>query len=287
MFKGFIFTKNQKSRVVSKTFILETIIASLVSQNASAQEITKVEHQSLKVRLINLEAPSSEVFRYNGTITNPSEKEKIYELHSSLPSGWSVAYKTEGMQVTSINLEPHASKEVSIEITPSYTADIKKHIIPIKAVTEGDTTLLNLESVIKGTYKVEVSTQNQILSGSATTGSKKDVFITIKNTGTISLENIELSTQLPSKWESSFEVSKIDKLEPGKTKDIKLTIKVPDKTIAGDYMVNVTAKNNHTDSTMAYRMEVKTSLLTGWIGMLLIALSIGFIYILVRKYGRR
>ena len=287
MFKGFIFTKNQKSRVVSKTFILETIIASLVSQNASAQEITKVEHQSLKVRLINLEAPSSEVFRYNGTITNPSEKEKIYELHSSLPPGWSVAYKTEGMQVTSINLEPHASKEVSIEITPSYTADIKKHIIPIKAVTEGDTTLLNLESVIKGTYKVEVSTQNQILSGSATTGSKKDVFITIKNTGTISLENIELSTQLPSKWESSFEVSKIDKLEPGKTKDIKLTIKVPDKTIAGDYMVNVTAKNNHTDSTMAYRMEVKTSLLTGWIGMLLIALSIGFIYILVRKYGRR
>jgi uncharacterized membrane protein len=287
MFKGFIFTKNQKSRVVSKTFILETIIASLVSQNASAQETTKVEHQSLKVRLINLEAPSSEVFRYNGTITNPSEKEKIYELHSSLPPGWSVAYKTEGMQVTSINLEPHASKEVSIEITPSYTADIKKHIIPIKAVTEGDTTLLNLESVIKGTYKVEVSTQNQVLSGSATTGSKKDVFITIKNTGTISLENIELSTQLPSKWESSFEVDKIDKLEPGKTKDIKLTIKVPDKTIAGDYMVNVTAKNNHTDSTMAYRMEVKTSLLTGWIGMLLIALSIGFIYILVRKYGRR
>jgi len=287
MFKGFIFTKNQKSRVVSKTFILEIIIASLVSQNASAQETTKVEHQSLKVRLINLEAPSSEVFRYNGTITNPSEKEKIYELHSSLPPGWSVAYKTEGMQVTSINLEPHASKEVSIEITPSYTADIKKHIIPIKAVTEGDTTLLNLESVIKGTYKVEVSTQNQILSGSATTGSKKDVFITIKNTGTISLENIELSTQLPSKWESSFEVDKIDKLEPGKTKDIKLTIKVPDKTIAGDYMVNVTAKNNHTDSTMAYRMEVKTSLLTGWIGMLLIALSIGFIYILVRKYGRR
>lgn len=287
MFKGFIFTKNQKSRVVSQTSILATIIASLVSQNASAQETTKVEHQSLKVRLINLEAPSTEVFRYSGTITNPSEKEKIYELHSSLPPGWSVAYKTEGMQVTSINMEPHASKEVTIEITPSYTADIKKHIIPIKAVTEGDTTLLNLESVIKGTYKVEVSSQNQVLSGSTTTGSKKDVFITIKNTGTISLENIELSTQLPSKWESSFEVDKIDKLEPGKTKDIKLTIKVPDKTIAGDYMVNITAKNNHTDSTMAYRMEVKTSLLTGWIGMLLIALAIGFIYLLVRKYGRR
>ena len=134
---------------------------------------------------------------------------------------------------------------------------------------------------------MEISTQNQVLSGSTTTGSKKEVFITVKNTGTIPLENIELTTQLPSKWESSFEVDKIDKLEPGKTKDIKVNIKVPDKTIAGDYMVTVSAKNNNLDSSLAYRMEVKTSLLTGWIGMLLIVLAVGFIYLLVRKYGRR
>lgn len=287
MFKGFIFTKHLKSRIVSKALILASVSVSIADQNVLAQEANKAVSPNFKVRLINLEVPSTEVFRYSGTITNPSGQEKIYELHSSLPPGWSVAYKTEGMQVTSINLEPHASKEVSIEITPSYTADIKKHIIPIKAIAQGDTTVVNLESVIKGTYKMEISTQNQVLSGSTTTGSKKEVFITVKNTGTIPLENIELTTQLPSKWESSFEVDKIDKLEPGKTKDIKVNIKVPDKTIAGDYMVNVSAKNNHLDSSLAYRMEVKTSLLTGWIGMLLVGLAIVFIYLLVRKYGRR
>lgn len=287
MFKGFIFTKHLKSGIVSKALILASVSVSIADQNVLAQEANKAVSPNFKVRLINLEVPSTEVFRYSGTITNPSGQEKIYELHSSLPPGWSVAYKTEGMQVTSINLEPHASKEVSIEITPSYTADIKKHIIPIKAIAQGDTTVVNLESVIKGTYKMEISTQNQVLSGSTTTGSKKEVFITVKNTGTIPLENIELTSQLPSKWESSFEVDKIDKLEPGKTKDIKVNIKVPDKTIAGDYMVNVSAKNNHLDSSLAYRMEVKTSLLTGWIGMLLIGLAIVFIYLLVRKYGRR
>lgn len=103
----------------------------------------------------------------------------------------------------------------------------------------------------------------------------------------MTLENIELTTQLPSKWESSFEIDKIDKVDPGKTKDIKVNIKVPDKTIAGDYMVNVSAKNSNLESSLAYRMEVKTSLLTGWLGMLLIILAIGFIYILIRKYGRR
>lgn len=287
MFKGFIFTKQLKSGIVSKALLLPIIAASIANQNLKAQDAKTTLSSNFKVRLINLEAPSTEVFRYNGTITNPSGQEKIYELQSALPPGWSIAFKTEGMQVTSINLEPHASKEVSIEITPSYTADNKKHIIPVKAIAPGDTTVVRLESVIKGTYKMEISTQNQILSGSTTTGGKKEIFITVKNTGTLPLENIELSAQLPSKWESSFEVDKIDKLEPGKTKDIKVNIKVPDKTIAGDYMVNVSAKNNHLESSLAYRMEVNTSLLTGWIGMLLIALAIGFIYLLVRKYGRR
>lgn len=285
MFKGFFFTKHLKPGIVSKALILACI--SSVFHPVKAQETNSSSSSNFKVRLINLEAPSTEVFRYNGTITNPSGLEKVYELQASLPPGWSVAYKTEGMQVTSINLEPHASKEVSIEITPSYTADAKKHIVPVKVISQGDTTVVNLESVIKGTYKMEIYTQNQVLSGSTTTGSKKEIFVTVKNTGTIALENIELSTQLPSKWESSFDVDKIDKLEPGKTKDIKVNIKVPDKTIAGDYMVNVSAKNNNLDSSLAYRMEVKTSLLTGWIGMLLIVLAVGFIYLLVRKYGRR
>ena len=287
MFKGLIFTEHLKSRIVSKALILACIPASLAVQNVTAQEANNALSPNFKVRLINLEAPSTEVFRYNGSITNPSGQEKIYELQSSLPPGWSVAYKTEGMQVTSINVEPHTSKEISIEITPSYTADIKKHIIPVKAITQGDTAVVKLESVIKGTYKMEISTQNQVLSGNTTTGSKKEIFLTIKNTGSMPLENIELTTQLPSKWESSFEIDKIDKLEPGKTKDVKVNIKVPDKTIAGDYMVNVSAKNSNLESSLAYRMEVKTSLLTGWLGMLLIILAIGFIYILIRKYGRR
>ncbi|WP_164112271.1 MULTISPECIES: NEW3 domain-containing protein [Sphingobacterium] len=287
MFKGFIFTEHLKSRILSKTLILACISASLAVQNVAAQEAKNALSSNFKVRLINLEAPSTEVFRYNGSITNPSGQEKIYELQSNLPPGWSVAYKTEGMQVTSVNVEPNTSKEISIEITPSYTADIKKHIIPVRAINQGDTAVVKLESVIKGTYKMEISTQNQVLSGNTTTGSKKELFLTIKNTGSMPLENIELTTQLPSKWESSFEIDKIDKLEPGKTKDVKVNIKVPDKTIAGDYMVNVSAKNSNLESSLTYRMEIKTSLLTGWLGMLLIILAIGFIYILIRKYGRR
>ncbi|WP_164110707.1 MULTISPECIES: NEW3 domain-containing protein [Sphingobacterium] len=286
MFKGFIFTERLKSRIFLLTLTL-ALSNLLAPSELLGQERDKPEQSSFKVRLINLEVPSTDVFRYNGTLTNTSRQEKIYELQSNLPPGWTIAYKTEGMQVTSVNLDPQSSKELSIEVTPSYTADNKKHVIPIKAIANGDTTTINLQAVIKGSYKMEVSTQNQILSGSTTTGSSKEIFITVKNTGTLPLENIELKAQLPNKWESSFDIDKIEKLEPGKAKEIKAHIKVPDKTIAGDYMINVSAKNGNLESTLAYRVEVKTSLLTAWFGILLILLAVAFIYVLIRRYGRR
>lgn len=282
MFNGLFSTKSLKSRTLAVITTLSTVNI-LTENNISIAQ----ENPNFKVRLINIEAPATDVFRYNGTLSNNSNQEKVYNLQSTLPPGWSIAYKTEGTQVTSINLDPNSSKDISIEITPSYTADVKKHIIPIAAISKTDTTTINLESVIKGTYKMEISTQNQILSGDATTGSSKEIFLTIKNTGTLPLEKIELKTQLPSKWESNFDSDNIDRLEPGKSKDIKVTIKVPEKTIAGDYMVSISAKNSNQDAQLSYRLEVKTSLLTGWIGISLIIIAIGFIYALIRKYGRR
>lgn len=287
MFKGFIFTRRITSRTLLSLLSLTSLSLLASTKSTYAQEANIVDQSNFKVRLINMEGPSTEVFRYSATLANRTNKEKIFELQSSLPPGWSIAYKTDGVQVTSVNLEPNSNREISIEITPSYTADVKKHIIPVKAISNADTTVINLESVIKGAYKLEVTTQNQILSGGVTTGGSKEIFITVKNSGTLPLEKIELQSQLPSKWESSFDITNIDKLDPGKTKDIKVNIKVPDKTIAGDYMINISAKNNNQTASVDYRMEVKTSLLTGWIGILLIAIAIGFVYFLIRKYGRR
>jgi uncharacterized membrane protein len=69
--------------------------------------------------------------------------------------------------------------------------------------------------------------------------------------------------------------------------DIKATLSVPDKTIAGDYVTTLTARNSSTTSNAVFRMTVKTSLLSGWLGILVILLALGIVYSLIRKYGRR
>ena len=92
---------------------------------------------------------------------------------------------------------------------------------------------------------------------------------------------------MPAGWEATYEPAAIKQLAPGQTADITATLKVPDKTLAGDYSGTFTATSGSTSAQIAYRLTVKTSLLSGWIGILLIFLAIGIVYYLIRKYGRR
>ena len=62
---------------------------------------------------------------------------------------------------------------------------------------------------------------------------------------------------------------------------------MPEKTIAGDYVANFTAKNANDQKELSFRILVKTSLLSGWIGIVLTLGAIGLVYCVIRKYGRR
>lgn len=238
-------------------------------------------------KLMNIEAASNETFRYNTTLHNGSASARIYEIQANLPVGWMIACKVDGTQVTSINMDAGKTQDISIEINAATSTAPKKYTIPVKAVSGSDTLLLNLEAVVKGSYSMTLTTPTGRLSDEVTSGSQKELQLVITNSGTLPLNDLQVTAQLPTGWESSFEPSNIKQLEPGKTLNVTATVKVPDKTMAGDYAANFTATNSNTNAPVAFRLMVKTSLLSGWIGILVILLAIGIVYYLIRKYGRR
>jgi uncharacterized membrane protein len=271
----------------SFAFLLLFLTSALASQ-AQQQPVTWPAGKSgFIAKLINIEAATSETFRYSTTLHNGSASAKIYELKTDLPFGWMIAYKVDGSQVTSINMDAGKTQDIAIEINATATASPKKYKVPIKAVSGSDTLSLNLEAVVKGSYSLALSTPTGRLSDEVTSGSQKELQLTVKNTGTLPLNDLQVTAQLPTGWESTFEPANIKQLEAGKTIDVKATVKVPDKTIAGDYAANFTATNSNTNSQIAFRLAVKTSLLSGWIGVLVILVAIGIVYYLIRKYGRR
>ncbi|HEX8018618.1 NEW3 domain-containing protein [Mucilaginibacter sp.] len=271
----------------SITFFLLFLVSGFLCEAQQQPVAWPAGKSGFVAKLMNIEAATSETFRYSTTLHNGSGGARVYELKADLPAGWTISYKVDGIQVSSINMDAGKTQDIVIEINSPAAAEPKKYPIPVNAIAGTETLILNLEAVVKGSYSMALSTPTGRLSDEVTSGSKKELLLTVSNTGTLPLNDLQVSSQLPSGWEATFEPSNVKQLSAGKTADIKATVKVPDKTIAGDYAASFTASNTNANSQIAFRLLVKTSLLSGWIGVAVILLAVGIVYYLIRKYGRR
>ena len=252
-----------------------------------AQQRNLTGKSTFTTRLMNIEAAVKDPFRYNASLHNGSGYMQTYELIAKVPDGWISLFRTEGSMVAAVRLDSGKTQEITIEITASPVAKPGKYKIPVSAVSNGDTLHLDLEAVVKGSYGLTFSTPTGLLSDDITEGRSKQIQLIVKNTGTLPLDNIEFSSQTPTQWSATFDPSKLERLDPGQSKDITATLTVPDKTIAGDYVSTFTVRNNNSTANAVFRMTVKTSLLSGWLGIIVILLAFGIVYYLIRKYGRR
>lgn len=253
---------------------------------ATAQQVKKGK-SSFTARLINIESTAKEPFRYNTSLYNGSGHTQAYDLTADMPDGWTVIFRAEGTPIAGLRLDSGRTQDIAVEIQASPSVKPGKYNIPVVAISATDTLKVPLEAVVKGSYSVELTTPSGRLSDDVTEGRSKKIELVVKNTGTLPLASLELSAQAPVMWNATFEPAKIERLEAGQSQNVTATLNVPDKTIAGDYVTNFTVRNNEVNATANFRMTVKTSVLSGWIGILVILLSVGLVYYLIRKYGRR
>ena len=266
--------------IVFSLFLMAfSVFAAFARQEAGGSTFT--------VRLMNLEAEAKDPFRFNATLRNGSGETQVYALKASVPDGWNALFRAEGSQVAGLKVEDGNTQDISIELKAAPLSTPGKYEIPVTAISDTDTLKLDLEAVVKGNHQVEVTTPSGRLSDDITEGKSKRIVLTIRNTGTLPLEELELSAQSPSQWNATFEPAQIQRLEAGQSQEISATLSVPDKTIAGDYLTTFTARNDQANADATFRMTVKTSLLSGWIGILVILAALGMVYYLIRKYGRR
>ncbi|MCL6555694.1 MAG: FAD-dependent oxidoreductase [Burkholderiales bacterium] len=181
------------------------------------------------------------------------------------------------------------SSEQACELEPAITAEIRAGIVRHDEASLDNRifTEATLEAVITGTYDLQLTTSDERLSTSLTAGGTRNLELVVKNTGTSDLSNVSLTATTPTDWEVTFEPAKIANLAPGASTQVTATIKADKNAIAGDYIVSMTSKTAEKSADATLRMTVKTSVLWGWIGILIIIAVIGGVYYLFRTYGRR
>lgn len=252
--------------------------------NISKQGTYKTEFSATQS---NMQGHAGSTFTFSANLKNRTEEKQLYALMAEVARGWVVTFKSGGRAVTSVDVEPNSTANVTIEVNPPTQVDARTYKIPVTATTKGTSANLDLEVVITGTYQMELTTPTGLLSTKVTAGDQRKIELLLRNTGTSELLDIQLLSSNPSGWEVTFEPKSVIKLMPNDVTHVYATIKADKKAIPGDYVINMEAKTPEVSAKAAFRVAVETSMLWGWIGVLVIVLAIGSVYYLFRKYGRR
>jgi uncharacterized membrane protein len=252
--------------------------------NVSEQGTFKTEFTSEQA---NMEGNSKSTFTFRTKLKNQTGEKQLYSLRTDSPRGWNIVFKPDYNQATSVEIEPNITKDISIEIKPPEFIEAGTYKIPVSALTNLTSASLELEVVVTGSYNMELTTPRGLLSADITAGDNKRIELVVQNSGSAELRDIKLSTSKPINWDVIFDPPKVDKLEAGKNVQVFATIKADKKAIAGDYVTTITAATPEVSSQASFRISVKTPMLWGWIGILIILVACGSVYYLFRKYGRR
>jgi len=235
----------------------------------------------------NMEGNAETKFYFSTVLKNKTPRSQQYALMSNPPKGWRVEIKVNSKQVTSTEVDAGGTKNIRYTVTAPNSVAAGTYKIPVKAVSGNSQADLEFEVVVTGSYKMNFSTYNELLSTKTTAGRSKKIELKVKNTGTLPLKDIQFSSSKPKNWEVDYDTKKVESLNPGATATVYATIKVDKKAIPGDYMCKLTAKTDNVNEALNMRVSVRTSILAGWLGFLIIIIAIGGVVFLIRKYGRR
>ncbi|HYW35547.1 MAG TPA: NEW3 domain-containing protein, partial [Balneolaceae bacterium] len=270
-------------KVVAKTDNNDTYVLPL------RVEVTKEGTFTTKmnVQQANMQGYASSDFNYHFTLSNQTAKKQNYALNADAPAGWSARFRVSGNYATSVSVASNNSKTIYVKVKPPSQVKAGTYNIPIQAISGNTSAQDTLQTVIKGKFNMNLTTPSGRLSTKVTAGSKKTIKLRLKNTGSLPLRHIKLSSSAPDGWHVSFPNKHISELKPGISTAVNATIKASKKAIAGDYQLKINANTKNASSNATFRVTVSKSMVWGSVGIGIIIVVIGGIFMLVRTYGRR
>ena len=237
-----------------------------------------------------LTAPSGQTLKFTIDLKNETNKPLPVSLTAQTPAGWSVRFKPQfgDTQYSSILLKENGSETVAVEIDTPAKAEAKEQPVTIVARSGAFEASADLKVNLKGTQDLKMGSLAGTLNTSVTAGSRTPVDFVVANAGTAPVRNLAFISKKPSdKWTVEFKPDKIDALNPGEVREIKMDILAPERTIAGDYLMTLTANSPEVNRSVEFRVTVSTPTVWGWIGFGIVALVVLGLVIVFFRLGRR
>jgi len=148
--------------------------------------------------------------------------------------------------------------------------------------------LVELTAVVTALYQFDFYTATGRLDTEVTAGEDNYLTVRVENTGSIALDTVRFSSGTLEGWLITFNPDPVELLEPGLAQEVTVTIKPPDKVIAGDYAITLFADSEeYSADPLKMRVTVMTPTIWGWVGILIVLAVIAGLAIIFRRLGRR
>lgn len=244
---------------------------------------------SIQSDLPQLTGSTKTAFDFQLAIKNDSGQDVLASLEAQAPQYFDTSF-TEGygsQQISTVPIKAGESKTVKLHVRPPAMASSGEHPIKVSVSAAGVSASTDLKLDITGQPALSLSGRDGLMSASAQIQETTTVPLEIRNSGTASAQDITLDATAPSGWKLSFEPAHIDQIDPGKSFEVQAHITPSSKSLAGDYMVKVSARSQGQSAQGDLRVSVTTSSLWGVSGAILIAIALLILIGAVARYGRR
>jgi len=231
-----------------------------------------------------------QTLKFTIDLKNETNKALPTSLIAQPPQGWAVRFKPQfgDQQISSIQLKENGSETLSVEIDPPATADAKEYPVTIQARAGAFEASTSVKVSLKGIADLKMGSLAGTLNAALTAGNKTPIDFVVGNAGTAPIRNLNFVTKKPSdKWSVEFKPDKIDALGPGEVRQIKMEILAPERTIAGDYLMTLTANSADANKSVEFRVTVSTPTIWGWIGFGIVGLVVIGLAVVFFRLGRR
>jgi uncharacterized membrane protein len=265
----------------------------VLAQTPTPSSSSTPDQLSLDTTYPSISDNSGATFNFSVNIKYSGSRQ-LFNINASAPQGWDVSfYNSSGKNITGVQLGPvdyTTTETVGVNMAPALgqIPDPGDYTLTVTVASGSLSQIINLKATVKAKFDFTLGTDTGALNASAVAGKDNHTTIQVTNTGSASIDKLNLTSNKPTGWIINFNPSTIDSIGAGQTKQVDVVITPPgSKTVSGDYQVSVTASNGTLTQSMNLRVTVSTPTIWGWIGLIIVILVIAGLAVLFMKLGRR
>lgn len=230
------------------------------------------------------------------TLSNTGYLNQTYSLRAETNSSLATSFSYQDFNVTNVYVGAGEEESVAATVEVPDTAELGTYDLSL--VAENFTTLSeSLQVEVRGA-EVERSISLDLRESykQAQAGDEIEIPMWVRNegglrydSGGVSLENVQIDVSTPGGWDHSLSPESIGKLDSRESERVGLTVEIPEDAQTGDFFVEVSASSDETsmDEPEEVRVNIREESGMGVIGVILMAISLGMLIFVYRKFGRR